>query len=291
MMNNLDLTPLRQILGQHHDQILDGWHSEVSRQWHQHYPNFVQADALRSQMDRLLLALAEFLTEHKHDGAIHRDAPLAQMAITLFASHARDGFRPSDTAQYLTTLKSIMSRLLLESKGTVGDELVRNLLFFAELLDRLSILTFESFVENRERIIAQQGLSLVELSSPVVRLWEQIILVPLVGVIDTVRARQFTERLLEAITRHEAQVTIIDVTGVPVFDTGVARHIMKAVEAAQLLGSRIVITGLSPEGAQTLTKLNVSFGNVISRASLRAGFAEALRLVGRRVVRLQEPAS
>ena len=98
------------------------------------------------------------------------------------------------------------------------------------------------------------------------------------------RARQFTERLLEAISRYEALVTIIDVTGVPVFDTGVAKHIMKAIEAAQLLGTRIVMTGLSPEGAQTLTKLNVGFGEVTSRASLRAGVAEALRMIGRRIV-------
>ena len=109
-------------------------------------------------------------------------------------------------------------------------------------------------------------------------------MLPLVGVIDTVRARHFTERMLEAITFHEASVTIIDVTGVPVFDTSVARHIMKAIDAAQLLGSRIVMTGISPEGAQTLAKLNISFNNVISRATLRAGVAEALKMVGRRVV-------
>jgi rsbT co-antagonist protein RsbR len=111
-----------------------------------------------------------------------------------------------------------------------------------------------------------------------------VLLLPLVGVIDTIRARQFTERLLEAIARHEASVTIVDVTGVPVLDTSVARHIMKAIDAAQLLGSRIVMTGISPEGAQTLTKLGISFANVLSRASLRAGVAEALQMVGRSIV-------
>lgn len=152
------------------------------------------------------------------------------------------------------------------------------------VLDRLTLLSLNAYVKTRERIIAQQSLSLVELSSPVVRLWDKVLLVPLIGVIDTVRARQFTERMLAAISRHEAVVTILDVTGVPVFDTGVARHIMKAIDAAHLLGARIVLTGLSPEGALALTKLNIDFVNVISRASLRAGVAEALAMVGRRIV-------
>ena len=163
-------------------------------------------------------------------------------------------------------------------------DLAASLTAIDDVLDKLSLMTFDAYVETRERIIAQQSLSLVELSSPVVRLWDQIILLPLVGVIDTIRARQFTERLLDAISRYEALVTIIDITGVPVFDTGVAKHIMKAVEAAQLLGTRIIMTGLSAEGAQTLTKLNVVFSNVTSRSSLRSGVAEALLQTGRRIV-------
>ena len=153
----------------------------------------------------------------------------------------------------------------------------------SEVLDQLTLLTFEAYSSARERVIIQQSQSLLELSTPVILLWINVLLLPLVGVIDTARARQFTERMLEAITKHEATVTIIDVTGVPVFDTAVARHIMKAVDAAQLLGARVVMTGISPDGAQTLTKLGISFANVISRVSLRAGVAEALKMVGRKI--------
>ena len=117
-----------------------------------------------------------------------------------------------------------------------------------------------------------------------IRLWDQVLLLPLVGVIDTARARKFTGNLLEAITRYEASVTVIDVTGVPVFDIAVARHLMRTVDAAQLLGTRVVMTGLNPEGALTLTKLGITLPQVITRATLRSGVAEALALIGRRIV-------
>ena len=182
------------------------------------------------------------------------------------------------------TLKNILNQDLVKVLSGSSDDLAVCLFALDYVLNRLSLLTFEAYVEAREKVIAQQSLSLLELSTPVVLLWRTVLMLPLVGVIDTVRARHFTERMLEAITFHEASVTIIDVTGVPVFDTSVARHIMKAIDAAQLLGSRIVMTGISPEGAQTLAKLNISFNNVISRATLRAGVAEALKMVRRRVV-------
>jgi rsbT co-antagonist protein RsbR len=127
----------------------------------------------------------------------------------------------------------------------------------------------------------------MELSTPVLRLWHQILLLPLVGVIDTGRARQITDHLLEAIAKYEARVTVIDLTGVPIIDTSVAQHIMKTIDAARLLGSRVVLTGISPEGAQTLTKLGIRFGDVISRASLRAGIAEALLITGKRIAAME----
>jgi len=182
-------------------------------------------------------------------------------------------------------LKNICTGRLTEQDNLSSEELSKSLLELQDVLDSLSLANFESYVETREKVIAQQSLSLQELSSPVIRLWDQLLLLPLVGVVDTFRARQVTERLLEAITKYEATVTIIDVTGVPVFDTGVARHIMKAIDAAQLLGSKIVMTGISPEGAQTLTKLGITFSGVISRATLRAGVAEAFAMIGRKVVR------
>ena len=282
------LAPIGALLNQHRETIAQEWMDEVLRGWGLKYPDVMQHADVRQQMGLLLHELAVLFRDHGSDTppVIDSDSPLAEFAVQLSSSRAKLGFRATDTASYLITLKNVLTRHLARTVDGGHMDLAACLMAVDDVLDHLVLLTMDAFVEARERVISQQSLSLIELSSPAVRLWEQIILLPLVGVIDTMRARQFTERLLEAISRYEALVTIIDVTGVPVFDTGVARHIMKAGEAAQMLGTRIVLTGLSPEGAQTLTKLNVAFEGVTSRATLRAGVAEALAMVGKRIVHI-----
>ena len=285
-MPNSRLNQISDLLKRDGPSIQQEWIRHVSSTWNRKYHGLISEAELQLHTRRLLEEMSSLFEHHSHDAPpdITAQSPLAELATELSASRAKLGFRPTDTALYISSLKNVLTRRLVDALKSDTDTLVASLAAVDDVLDRLALLTFDTYVETRERIIAQQSLSLVELSSPVVRLWDQVLLLPLVGIIDTVRARQFTERLLAAISRYEAQVTIIDITGVPVFDTGVAKHIMKAVDAAQLLGSRIVLTGLSPEGAQTLTKLNINFANVINRASLRAGVAEALKLVGRRIV-------
>lgn len=284
-MNN-SLAPITTLLQQQRAAICKEWMDDVMRVWVRQYPNLVNEEQVRRQADAMLGELVKIFAGYVSDGFtdISENSPLGEIARELSSERAKKGFRPVDTAQYVIALKNVLTQHLVKTLSDAPAQLAACLRAVDHVLDRLSLLTFEVFVETRERVIAQQSLSLVELSTPVILLWNNVLLLPLIGVIDTVRARQFTERLLESITQHEASVTLIDVTGVPVFDTSVARHIMKAIDAAQMLGSRIVMTGLSPEGAQTLTKLGISFNNVTSRASLRAGVAEALQLVGRRIV-------
>ena len=140
-------------------------------------------------------------------------------------------------------------------------------------------------LDARDRLIGQQSASILELSTPVIQLTGNVLLLPLVGLIDTSRARQFTDRLLQAIVTHESPVAVIDVTGVPTFDTTVARHIMNAIDATQLLGTHVVITGISPEAATTLTELGIRFEQSTCCGTLRAGVVEALRRVGCRIER------
>lgn len=279
------LTPIVTLLQQHRATISAEWATDVLNVWSRTYPGLVNQDEIRTQAGQLLKELTSLFSEHTGEAPpdISRNSALAEIARELSSERAKKGFKPTDTALYVTALKNVMTQHLVRALNDSPANLIICLRALDDVLDRLALLTFDAFVETRERIIAQQSLSLVELSTPVILLWNNVLLLPMIGVIDTVRARQLTERLLESITRYEARVTLIDVTGVPVFDTSVARHIMKAVDAAQLLGSRIVMTGISPEGAQTLTKLGISFANVISRATLRAGLAEALLLIGRRI--------
>jgi len=134
-----------------------------------------------------------------------------------------------------------------------------------------------------EDIIARQSQALLELSTPVITIWDKIVLLPLIGVIDTGRAQQIIEHLLNSVVAQEARVAIVDVTGVPIIDTVVAQHLLKTIAASEMLGARVIMTGISPDIAQTLTRLRVDFSNIHTCGSLRAGVAEALALLDKHV--------
>ena len=138
--------------------------------------------------------------------------------------------------------------------------------------------------KEAEQRIREQAEAIAELSTPVVKLWDQIILLPVVGMLDTSRSQQMTERVLEAIVSDSALVVILDVTGVAVIDTAVARHLLQTMQSAKILGAEVVVTGFSPASAQTLAQLGVDFSQLRTRGSLRAGVQEALAIVGREVV-------
>ncbi len=126
----------------------------------------------------------------------------------------------------------------------------------------------------------QQSDMIMQMSTPVITLWRGIMLIPLIGTLDTARAAQMMDRLLQGIVDTSASVVILDVTGVPVIDTSVARHLLEAVAASKILGATMILTGISPEIAQTLTQLGVDFGAILTRGSLQSAVAEALRMVG-----------
>jgi rsbT co-antagonist protein RsbR len=257
--------------------LLDQWERQLHAQ-----PASAASLAARQQLDTLYEAiLNELDTDAPPFAVAQAPRALADALRQWMTETARAGGSPKAPITALLGLKQL---LLSELGVTQTPDWAASLNRFERVFDALALLTFELFAETRERLIAAQSLSLMELSTPVLRLWHQVLLLPLVGVVDTQRASLITENLLEAIVQYEARVTILDLSGVPVLDTSVAQHLMKTMDAARLLGTRIVMTGISPEGAQTLTKLGIRFNDVISRATLRAGIAEALLMVGRRVI-------
>lgn len=175
--------------------------------------------------------------------------------------------------------EEVVSRLTVD--GQVPD--IADLTRFGVVMDRLTSVVVDSYTTGREDLIGRQSRAILELSTPVITLWDSIVLLPLVGVIDTARAQQMMERLLEAVVQAEAQVALLDITGVPIIDTRVARHLLVTIDAARMLGAETIMTGISADAAMTLTGLGIDLSRVRTKGSLKSGVVEALRLVGRAV--------
>ena len=156
-------------------------------------------------------------------------------------------------------------------------ELVPDFLAFSRLLDDLGLRTFEAYSAAREQIIADQATAMLELSTPVVRLWDGIIAVPLVGTLDSARTQLVMEKLLDTLVATGADHAVIDITGVPTVDTEVAQHLLKTVSAARLLGAECTISGIRPQVAQTIVSLGIEFGDIATKATLADALALALK--------------
>ena len=164
--------------------------------------------------------------------------------------------------------------------GKDADSLADQIWSATELIDRLGLLTTEAYQKSREEIIARQQQELMELSTPVVKLWENILALPLIGTLDSARTQVVMENLLQEIVNTGAIIAIIDITGVPTVDTLVAQHLLKTVAAARLMGADCIISGIRPQIAQTIVHLGVELNDVITKATLADAFAIALQRSG-----------
>jgi len=203
----------------------------------------------------------------------------------LSASRAKGGYTPSETAAFVFSLKKPLFAALLQELATDGEALGDTLWQTTELLDKLGLLTTETFQRTREEIISRQQQELLELSTPVVRLWENILALPLIGTLDSARTQVVMQNLLDAIVETRSDFAIIDITGVPVVDTLVAQHLLKTVAAARLMGADCLISGIRPQIAQTIIHLGVDLTMVTTKATLADAFAIALRRSGFAVVK------
>src|SRR5919109_927690 len=185
-------------------------------------------------------------------------------------------------------LRDVLARSLFKKYQSDFDLLNRVLDAYEPAANRIANTVGVSFVQERERIIRQQQEAIRELSTPVLPVRERLLILPIIGVIDPQRARQLTEQLLRAIRANRAKVVVIDVTGVAAMDSGVANHLVQTVEASRLLGATVIVTGLSPEIAQTLVTIGVDLSEMATVGDLQGGIEEAERLLGYKVLPLEE---
>jgi len=199
------------------------------------------------------------------------------------------GVETHEVVGIVLLLRDVLARSLFAKYRDDFNKLNRILDAYEPAANRIAITVAVGFVQERERIIREQQEAIRELSTPVLQVRERLLILPIIGVIDPQRARQLTEQLLRSIRSNRAKVVVLDITGVPYIDSAVANHLVQTVEAARLLGAIVIVTGLSPEIAQTLVNIGVDLGKMNTVGDLQGGIEEAERQLGYRVVLTKEP--
>jgi rsbT co-antagonist protein RsbR len=197
----------------------------------------------------------------------------------------RWGVETYEVVGIVLLLRDVLARSLFEKYQKDFELLNRVLDAYEPAANRIANTVAVSFVQERERIIRQQQEAIRELSTPVLQVRERILILPIIGILDEQRANQFTEQLLAGIRSHRAKVVVIDITGVPDVDSEVANHLVQAVDASRLMGASVILTGLSPDIAQTLVTIGVDLAKMNTVGDLQGGVEEAERLLGFKVTR------
>ena len=271
---------IAEVLRKHEKEILSEWLNEQFSAGTGRGRTLADAD-LREQSAGFLSGLRAALQKPDSEN-VSGDAwaPVRQLLGELSRARALGGFSSTETATFIFSLKKpLFERLRAELKND-GEALAEALWQATLLLDRLGLYTTEVYIDIREGVIERQQRELLELSTPVVELWQDIVALPLVGTLDSQRTQIVMETLLQKIVQTGAAIAIIDITGVPTVDTLVAQHLLKTVAATRLMGADCIISGIRPQIAQTIVHLGVNLGEVTTKASLADAFQVALKRVG-----------
>ncbi|GAB4105131.1 STAS domain-containing protein [Micromonospora taraxaci] len=268
--------------------LLSEQNERVTTRWTEIVTSSLRGRLSQAELRRQVQDLHRAIVATGEQGSIDLSADHAtelRAALSeLSRGRARQGFSATETTISVFALKDVLAELVQEAGGTSA---LTDFVAFSKLVDDMGLYTFESFVRTRESLIADQAEQLLELSTPVVKLWEGVVAVPLVGTLDSARAQVVMERLLQTLVDTGSPYAIIDITGVPAVDTQVAQHILKTVVAARLMGADCIISGIRPQIAQTIVALGIEFGDIATKASLADALRHVLRLTGVETARRQ----
>jgi rsbT co-antagonist protein RsbR len=245
--------------------------------------DLMKESELREQSRHLLSALQTTLPDAPDDIRAPEWAEVRELLGSISKSRAEQGFSPLETAMFVFSMKQPIFALLRQELAGNPQALAEEIWRTTTVLDKLGLYTTEVYQHAREEVIARQQRELLELSTPVVALWDNILALPLIGTLDSSRTQVVMETLLQKIVETGAEVAIVDITGVPTVDTLVAQHLMKTVAATRLMGAECIISGIRPQIAQTIVHLGVNLGEVVTKATLADAFLVALKRTGARV--------
>ncbi|QMU77070.1 STAS domain-containing protein [Streptacidiphilus sp. PB12-B1b] len=255
------------------EDLASGWVSSVAATLH----GRASRVEIESELRELYAALVAALGKGSLDARGESFGEVRALLSELSRAKAKQGFTPTETAISVFELKAALEPLLTDSPDPAD---IRAYVQLGRLLDALGLFTVETHTRAREELISAQAEQLLELSTPVVKLWDGVIGVPLVGTLDSARTMVVMEKMLQALIDTGSEQAIIDITGVPAVDTQVAQHLLKTVVAARLMGAECTISGIRPQIAQTIVALGIDFGDIATKATLADALRHALKRSG-----------
>lgn len=276
---------LPSLLNNHEAEILELWMREQIAAMPRRMDATQEAE-LRRQSKDVLAYLRQAVQEGSlSDIAAPEWEPVRELLADIARTRARKGFSPSETATFVLSLKSPLFTQLRQQSGRNDAEIAHDSWAMSLLLDKLGLHVMEVFQKAREETIQRQQQEMLELSTPVVKLWDGILALPLIGTLDSARTQVMMESLLAKIVETGCEIAILDITGVLTVDTLVAQHLLKTVAAARLMGADCIISGIRPQIAQTIVHLGVDLSAVTTKATMAEAFQVALRRQGTTLVR------
>jgi rsbT co-antagonist protein RsbR len=284
MTNPTKTSGLARILDEHEAELLSSWVTLLKAAGGTGGGRIKEGE-LQTRCREFLAALRLALSSGEAADAQNESfARVRDLLAEMSRARAAQGFSPSETATFVFSLKQPLFEGLRTEHGNDVKAMADASWHMTQLLDQLGLYTMEVYQKSREEVVTRQQDEIAELSTPVVKLWDGILALPLIGTLDSARTQVVMENLLQSIVDHGAEIAIIDITGVPTVDTQVAQHLLKTIAAARLMGADCIVSGIRPQIAQTIVHLGVEL-NVVSKASLADALAVALARTGRTVVR------
>jgi rsbT co-antagonist protein RsbR len=247
--------------------------------------DLITNEDIRAQSEELLNAMVNNVKDENLDNPKSDDFdPVIDILNGISISRAKQGFSPRETGTFVFTLKEAIEKIL-QSEITDPQELYLQTSKVSRLIDHFGICTFETFIKGREEVILRQTDEISEISTPVIRVWDGVVALPIIGTLDSARTQIVMENLLQEIVETGSNIAILDISGVPAVDSLVAQHLLKTVSATRLMGAECIISGIRPEIAQTIVHLGIDLSSIITKSSLASALSTAFAMLSLQVVK------
>lgn len=242
--------------------------------------DLISNDELRSQSEELINSLISNLSNENFNNLESDEwSPVIEILGGIAITRARQGFSPRETGNFVFSLKEAILDVLQQEITDDPMSLFQESQKVNKIMDSLSVVTFETFIKGREEVILRQTDEITEISTPVIRVWDGILALPIIGTLDSARTQIVMENLLQEIVETGSSIAILDISGVPAVDSLVAQHLIKTVSATRLMGAECIISGIRPEIAQTVVHLGIDLSNIITKATLASALAYSFKVM------------